>query len=263
MNATELFKAGQLAKAVDAQIQEVKAHPADANRRLFLFELLLFTGDLDRAKRQGDLVKYDSIELESAMQSYRKLLDAEAARRKVFREGAKPMFIGEVPEHVTLRLDAINRLREGNTAEATALLHKAAEATPPAKGTLNGKPVEGVRDCDDVLSGVLEASNHGHYFWVPLEQVVALKVTPPKFPRDLCWVTGHMELAGSVGDVFLPALYPFSHEHADEAVKLGRQTDWLGAGDDPVRGAGLKLFLADEDAVPLLEWKEFQAAGGA
>src|SRR5262249_57730139 len=122
MTANELFKDGQLAKAVEAQIQEVKTHPADQSKRLFLFELIIFTGDLDRAKRQGDLVKYDNIELESAMQTYRKLLDAEAARRRVFREGTKPLFLGEVPDHVNLRLYALTRLREGNKASPPALL---------------------------------------------------------------------------------------------------------------------------------------------
>src|SRR5262245_10874245 len=220
MTANEFYKAGQLAKAVEAQIQDVKSHPADHAKRLFLFELLIFAGDLDRAKRQGDLVKYDNIELESAMQTYRKLLDAETARRRVFREGTKPLFLGDVPDHVNIRLDALNRLREGNKTEANALLQKAIEATPPAHGTLNGKPVEHLRDCDDVLSGIMEVVSHGGYFWVPFEQIIALKLTPPKFPRDLFWISGHMELANSAGEMYIPALYPFSHEHADDTVKL-------------------------------------------
>jgi len=54
MNATDLFKAGRLQAAIDAQIQEVKAKPADHGRRLFLFELCAFAGDLERARRQID-----------------------------------------------------------------------------------------------------------------------------------------------------------------------------------------------------------------
>ena len=42
MNASELYKAGKLQEAVDAQIKEVKASPADQSKRLFLFELLAF-----------------------------------------------------------------------------------------------------------------------------------------------------------------------------------------------------------------------------
>src|SRR5262245_43141677 len=59
MSASEAFKAGRLQEAIDAQIQEVRAHPADHGKRLFLFELAAFAGDLDRARRQIDAVKYD------------------------------------------------------------------------------------------------------------------------------------------------------------------------------------------------------------
>jgi len=57
MDAGELFKAGRLAEAVAQQLQEVKAHPADQARRVFLFELLCFDGDLDRARRQADAIR--------------------------------------------------------------------------------------------------------------------------------------------------------------------------------------------------------------
>ena len=85
MNATELFKAGSLKEAIEAQTQEVKANPTDPGRRLFLFELLAFAGDLDRARRQIEAVRYDEPERDTAVQRYRRLLDSEAARRHVQR----------------------------------------------------------------------------------------------------------------------------------------------------------------------------------
>jgi len=39
MSASELFKAGKLQEAIDAQLKEVKNKPADQSERLFLFEL--------------------------------------------------------------------------------------------------------------------------------------------------------------------------------------------------------------------------------
>jgi type VI secretion system protein ImpE len=66
MNAGELYKAGRLAEAIEAQIQEVKANPIDNGKRLFLFELLAFAGDLDRARRQIDAVSYDDADLDMA-----------------------------------------------------------------------------------------------------------------------------------------------------------------------------------------------------
>jgi hypothetical protein len=80
MNASELHKAARLAEATAVQTQEVRAHPADNCRRLFLFELLTFAGDLDRARRQIEAVEYSDMELDAAVLAYRKLVDVAAQR---------------------------------------------------------------------------------------------------------------------------------------------------------------------------------------
>jgi protein involved in temperature-dependent protein secretion len=58
MSASELFKQGRLKEALDTQLQEVKAQPGNHGKRLFLFELASFAGDLERARRQIDAVEY-------------------------------------------------------------------------------------------------------------------------------------------------------------------------------------------------------------
>jgi type VI secretion system protein ImpE len=258
MSANDLFKAGKLQDAVAAQTQEVKNRPADRNARLFLFELLAFAGDLERATRQLDVLKYDEMELESARLAYRRLLDAEAARRRLFREGLKPEFFVDPPEHVSLRLDAVNCLRDKRPDEAAKLLERANANSPTVKGQLNDKAFESLRDCDDLLAHVLEVMAHGQYYWVPLEQIEMVTAKAPKYPRDLLWLAARLEMPQSAGDVFLPALYHGTHEHADEQVKLGRGTDWLAAKDGPTLGAGLRTYLAGDDAVSILEWRELQ-----
>jgi type VI secretion system protein ImpE len=259
MNASDLFKAGKLQEAIDAQVREVKSDPADQAKRLFLFEMLAFAGDLDRAKRHIEAIKYDELELEAAVMAYRKLVDAEQARRRLFRDGVAPQFLLEPPEHLRLRLEAVNRLREGNTAEAAAALARATESAPPVRGVLNDKPFESLRDCDDLFGTVLEVMSQGNYLWVPLDQVETLSMNGPKYPRDLLWLPAHLDMRdGPAGDVFLPALYPGSHGHADDQVKLGRMTDWKRAEGGPVLGLGLRMFLAGEEAVSLLEWRQLQ-----
>jgi type VI secretion system protein ImpE len=259
MNASELFKAGKLSDAIAAQVQEVKSHPADQGRRLFLFELLAFRGDLDRAHKQIDALHYDDVGLESAVQAYRGMLDAEQARRRVFRDGIMPQFLTQPPEHLYKRLEAINCLRVDKQAEAAALLAQADEAVPAMKGTLNGKEFDGLRDCDDLFGPVLEVMAHGDYFWLPLEQVDSLTFNPPKFPRDLLWLPAKLSIQeGPAGDMFLPSLYPGSQEHTDEQIQLGRATDWTQAEGSPARGVGARMFLVGDDAVPLLEWRELQ-----
>jgi type VI secretion system protein ImpE len=258
MSATELYKAGKLQEAVEAQIQEVKKAPADMGKRLFLFELLAFSGDWERARRQIDAIKYEQLELESAVAGYRKLLDAEDARRRLFRDGLKPRFFIDPSPQVELRLQAVNRLRENNQAEAAGLLQQANDVCAGLKGTLNGKPFVGLRDCDDQFAGVLEVMAQGGYFWVPLDQIESIAMKPPRFPRDLLWAPARVDLhEGASGEVFLPILYPGSAESADAEVKLGRRTDWKqGAPDGPTLGHGARLLLAGDNDAALLDCRE-------
>jgi type VI secretion system protein ImpE len=257
MNASELFKAGKLSDAIVAQVQEVKAHPTDEGRRLFLFEMLAFEGDLGRARKQIEAIQYDEMERESARMAYRQLLDAEQSRRRVLRDGIMPQFFRQPPQHLYPRLEAINCLRAGRQAEAAALLALADEAVPEVKGTLNGNAFEGLRDCDDLFGPVLEVMAHGEYFWLPVEQVESLSACAPKFPRDLLWLPANLSVReGPAGEVFLPVLYLGSHEHSDEQIKLGRGTDWNHSEGGPARGMGTRLFLVGDDAVGMLEWRE-------
>jgi protein involved in temperature-dependent protein secretion len=93
MTASDAFKAGRLKEAIELQLAAVKADPAVHGKRLFLFELAAFSGDWDRARRQIDAVKYDEPNLEMATEQYRRLLDAEDARRKLFSDGVQPSFL--------------------------------------------------------------------------------------------------------------------------------------------------------------------------
>ncbi len=258
MNASDFFKAGKLPDAIDAQIREVRANPADHGKRLFLFELLAFAGDLDRARRQIEAITYTEPELVAAILNYKGVLDAEKERRRLFREGAAPKLFGEAPEHVHWRLEALNRLREGRPLEAASCLEKAAEATPAIKGQLNDKSFASLRDCDDLLAGVLEVMAPGGYYWVPLEQVETLTLNAPRFPRDLLWMPARLELADSAGNVFLPVLYPGSHEHPDDAIKFGRAADWKEMPGGLVQGVGAHTFLVDDDVIGLLEWRKLE-----
>jgi type VI secretion system protein ImpE len=257
MTATDAFKAGRLKEATDLQLAAVKADPADHGKRVFLFELAAFAGDWDRARRQIDAVKYDDPALAHATDQYRGLIEAKVARQKLFSDGVQPSFLATPPEHVAYRLDALKKLREGDPAAAAELVAKANEMAPPLAGTLNDAPFADLRDADDLFAGVLEVMAHGKYFWLPLEQVESVAANPPRFPRDTVWFP--VKLATKVnesGDVFLPALYPGSGGHADDAVRLGRATDWSEPAPGFARGAGLRTVFAGEHEVGLLEWRE-------
>ncbi len=259
MTAAEYYKSGRLQDAIAAQLLDVREHPTDHAKRLFLFELLSFAGDLDRAQRQIDMIEYKDTLLDAATAIYKKLLDSERARRDLFARGVSPGFFGEPSEHLRLRVEAVNRLREGRPGEAAEALTRANEAVPAFRGLLNGQPFESLRDADDLFAGVLEVMAHGRYFWVGLEQVRLLTINPPRYPRDLLFVPAQLELEDEQGDIFLPALYPGSHEHPDDQVRLGRGTDWKEFDGGPTLGLGLHTYLRDDDAIGLLEWREWQS----
>jgi type VI secretion system protein ImpE len=257
MNAGDHFRAGRLQAAIDAQLAEVKAAPGDYNRRLFLFELSAFAGDLDRAKRQIEMLTFDTPELQIAAGVYRLALDSEEARRAFFEKGQPPQFFAPPPDHMTKRLEAMSELRSGRAADAAKLLYAANEAAPAISGELNGKEFDGLRDGDDLFGSVVEVFNNGRYFWLPLELIASVALNAPKSPRDLLWAPARVTLKdGTTGDVLLPAIYPGSHAHADDAIKLGRSTDWVTPAEGLTRGVGAKTFLVGDDAAGLLDWRE-------
>src|SRR5262245_42111457 len=248
MTASELFQSGQLQAAIDAQIQKVKAHPADQAARLFLFELILFTGDLDRARKQLDVLNYDNPQAMAAVQSYRHALVAEQTRRDVLAGKGRPKFLGPAPEHAELRLQAIQAYAAGDQTSGNSLLERANTEGPGVYGTLNDQLVSSLRDADDLFGPIVEVFGGENYVWVSLESVESLTMNPPGVPRDVLLRPAQLVVRdGPSGDVLVPGLYPGSHSHPDEAIRLGRVTDWVGGESDPVRGVGGKLQLAGEN----------------
>lgn len=258
MQAKQLFEAGDLSGALQAITAEVKARPTDPIGRTFLFELLSFAGELDRAERQLEAIGHLDAASEWPVQVYTNILHAERARRRLFSDGLRPEFLLDPPPYVELHLDAVNRLREGRQGEALETLGRAEEIRPAVEGEVNGRACDEIRDCDDLLAPFLEVIILRDYVWLPWEQVQELEVAQPERPRDLVWLPARLVLSnGSQQRGYLPTLYCGSHEHADDRVKVGRMTDW-SEGQGPVRGLGMHMLLAGEDAVGLLELRQFQ-----
>lgn len=259
MDPKQLFEAGDLPKAIEAQIALVKTAPTDLARRAFLFELYAFAGDYDRARKQLDFVKSMNAQSEWAVTVYGHLLDAEAKRRKFYEGGAPPEFLIDIPDHVQRHLEAAKQIAAGRNAEATALLQEAAELTPTVGGKLNEQPFTELRDCDDLLAPVLEVMILDDYVWLPLTQIQSLELNPPERPRDLIWAPVRLTLTdGTTRSGYLPALYFGSAAHADSELKLGRATDWRGGEGEPVQGIGQHQYLAGDAEVGLLDIRKLE-----
>lgn len=267
MSAKELFDAGDLSGAIDQLTQEVRSNPRDLRSRIFLFELLCFAADYQRAERQLDAVAQTSgdVKVEMGAQVYRSLLQAEKTRHALFTGSSRlPKFFSEPPGYAAFHAEAVTRLRENRIDELEELLAQSDELHKPAKGKKDGAPFEDLKDGDDLLGPFLEVFYQAEYFWLPFEQIRRLEIQPPRTLRDLIWIPASIELHEKpLGEIFVPVQYYGSHQHPDDLVKLGRMTDWKTVGQGTLLGAGQRTFFADETECPLLEIRKIEFAASS
>jgi type VI secretion system protein ImpE len=253
MDATQLFRSGDLSGAVAAQIEVVKGKPTDASARTFLFELFCFAGELDRAEKQLEVIGHQSVEAQWPAQVYANLLYAERARRRVFDDGVAPQFLIDPPEYITRHVEAAAALAKNKISQAVELLESAAEHTLAVNGTLEERSFKSIADSDELLAPVLEVMLQRDYAWIPWSQIRELEVAKPERPRDLVWTPGRVVLTdGKQQRVYLPMQYVGSHKSEDDRLRLGRMTDWFVLDDGPARGLGQHTLLIDDEEVGLL-----------
>lgn len=263
MNAKDYFDAGNLAEAIRVAAEEVKQQPMDAARRLFLAGLLCFDGQLERADKQLDAISSDDQAWVTTVALWRRLVRGELARRQCFAEGRLPEFLDVPGPALQAVLQGLVELREGKPAAAAERLAQAEEARPRLKGTCNGQAFDDWRDLDDVAAPLLEViMANGSYYWLPLEAVEALHFDPPRAVLDLLWRTARLTLReGPEISAFVPVLYIDSHLAAEDALKLGRATQWQTPNAGPVRGIGQRMFLVGDAQLTVLELGSVQLEG--
>src|SRR5579863_2454347 len=223
MDALSLYRAGELQKAIEALGDELKKQPLDTKRRTFLFELLCFAGEFDRAEKQLNVLSDSSPESAAGAMLYRSALHAERERQNMFARDALPM-----------------------SAER-----------PSSPGELNGEAFTGLTDGDPRIGENLETFIAGSYTWVPYAYIESLETEPPKRLRDLLWMPAILRTTADfrlqdLGEILIPVIAPLSWKSSDDAVRLGRSTVWE---DDPRHGAipyGQKILLRGDEEEPIL-----------
>jgi type VI secretion system protein ImpE len=234
--ANQLFQAGKLKEAVQALNLEVRDHPADTRRRTFLFELLCFSGEYDRAEKQLDMLAEAGPNSEMGALLYRSALHAQRAREDLFqkREFPKPA---------------------GGSAPGGESI----------SGTLNGKPFQTITDGDARIGPRLEVFAGGNYLWINFQHLASIQIQPPRRLRDLLWTPAVVRAGPALkdtelGEVLLPVLSPFAWQHTDEAVRLGRVTVWEEDESGVAVPVGQKMLLVDGEEFPLLEIRKLEFA---
>ena len=254
-SASSLFRAGKLDDAIAAAQAGLRKAPTDLGARVLLAELLIFSGNLERADVILDAASTIDPSTAMVVAEFRQLIRADMARRQLFRDGRVPEFLGEPTEAQRLQLAALVALRENNLTEAAQQAAQAEAARPRTVGKHNGTAFDDFRDVDDLLAGSFEVlTTTGKYFWIPTERVLSCEFHAPKRPRDLFWRRASMSVdQGPDGDVYIPVIYATDAD-TTELQRLGRETDWRQASDAaPVRGVGQRVFLAGDDDIAIME----------
>ena len=228
-DANDLYRAGKLDEAIRALGASLRDNPTDSQRRTFLFELLCFAGDYDRAEKHLEVLGQGGKNAQLGTLVYHGALHAERTRQEMFRTGGYPR--GPSPR--------------------------------PVSGTLNGRPFASLPDADPRIGARLEVFAAGQYTWIPFEHLISVRSQAPKRLRDLLWVPAIVRPGAGfrdyeLGEVLIPALAPLSAQHADREVRLGRVTEWQELEDGEQAPIGQKLLLVDEEEFPLLEVRELQ-----
>lgn len=225
MTAREFFQAGKLDEAIQALGAELRDNPMDAKRRTFLFELLCFAGDYDRARKHLEVLAKENQQAGMGALLYEACMHAERTRQEMFEKKDFPA---------------------------------AHESAWKPAGSLNGQPFEEIEDADPRIGRRLEVYSAGAYVWIPYEHIISIETQPPKRLRDLLWQpviikTGSGFKQRELGECLLPALCPGSARHADGNVRLGRSTVWEEDASGVSIPFGQKMLVVDGEDVPLLD----------
>jgi len=220
----QLTEAGKVREALDSLSAHLRNKPTDTEARSALFELLCFAGEFDRAEKHLNLLAGSSETAKLGAILYFSAIHAERQRHEMYKTQTFPK----------------------------------TEANAKLSGKLNGKPFSEIRDADNDLGARLEVFGAGSYMWVHFAHISHINIQPPKRIRDTFWTpafirTGPMFQGADLGEVLLPAVYPFSHTYSDESVWLGRQTIWVEDDNGSSYPLGQKILLVDGEEVPFLE----------
>jgi type VI secretion system protein ImpE len=121
-------------------------------------------------------------------------------------------------------------------------------------GKVNDTGFAWLADADSRFGPTFEAIVGGRYGLMPFDQVTRISSEGPQDLRDTVWYPVQIVFkAGHSAAGFLPARYPGSEESADDAVRLGRVTNWQEC-EWGQQGIGQKLWMFSEgDELGLLE----------
>ena len=263
-SARDFLREGNLNATLEALQDEVRANPADAKKRTFLFQLLAVLGNWDRALTQLNVVGDLDASALAMVQTYRELLSCEALREAVFAGSRSPLVFGDPEQWIAMVLEALKLDAKGNHEQAQAMRAEAYDAAETTAGAIGDDRFEWIADADSRIGPFLEAIVNGNYYWVPFSRIRSISLEPPEDLRDLVWAPAQFTWANGGETVgFVPARYPGSTGGEDSRLALGQKTEWEQKAEDVYFGTGQRVLATDAGDYAFLEIRQVELDTGA
>ena len=237
--------------------EQVKARPADAKLRVFLFQLLAVLGQWERALNQLNVAATLDPGALAMAQMYREAIRCEVLRARVFAGKTAPMVFGTPEQWLALLVEALLQEGQEHFAEGAALRARALEEAPASPGTLDNQPFEWIADADSRLGPVIEGVINGRYYWIPFDCLARLHIEKPTDLRDTVWMPAHFTFANggeSVG--VIPTRYPGTEASADGQIVLAHRTEWNEPHPGLFLGLGQRLLTTDSGDASIMDIRE-------
>ncbi|HUW18304.1 MAG TPA: type VI secretion system accessory protein TagJ [Sedimentisphaerales bacterium] len=257
MQTEELLRAGRLDEALSSLEGQIRADPANAKLRVFLFQLLSVLGDWDRALNQLNVsAELDAMNLLMA-QVCRAALNCEAFRAEVFAGRRSPLLFGEPAQWLGWLVQANQMAAEGKHKASRKLREQAFEGAPAIPGSVDGERFEWISDADSRLGPVLEVLVDGKYYWAPFTAIRCIRIEAPTDLRDVVWVPANFTwVNGGEAAGLIPTRYPGSEASEDNAIRLARKTEWIEQPGELYQGLGQRVFATDSNEFSILEVRQ-------
>lgn len=267
--AEQALKDGDVLTAVRHLQADIRARPADAKLRVFLFQLMCVQGDWPRALNQlGVAAQLDAAALPMA-QTYREAIHCESLRLQVFQGQKVPLLFGEPEPWIALLIEALLRDGRGEHADAARLREQAFEQAPSTSGRMKGsgepQPFAWIADADMRIGPVLEAVVNGRYYWVPFSRLTSVELETPVDLRDRVWMPASLQFSnGGQVVALIPTRYAGT-PLGDPLFALARKTEWSEPWPGLFVGSGQRMLTTDAGDMALMDLRsiEFDAAASA
>jgi type VI secretion system protein ImpE len=260
--AEHSLREGDLVTALKQLQEQVRAQPADAKLRIFLFQLLAAMGQWERALDQLNVAAQLDPSALGMAQMYREALRCELLRAEVFAGKRSPMVLGQPDQWLALLIESTLLAGRRQTAQAAELRASAFEAAPTSSGSIDGVAFDWIADADMRLGPVLEAILNGRYYWIPFSRIRRIEIEKPEDLRDLVWLPAHFEFAnGGEAVGVIPTRYPGSEMSDDSAVCLARKTVWQEVSSGEFHGLGQRLLATNLGEYPIMDVRSIQLTG--